>query len=113
MKLDCNEPAERVPLGISDKGNIVASCSRCKKDLMIFQLTKTNEELIKELKPAIITKIAVLCENCRHINSVIQIKGQFYPGAISDKAKFEIDENIQHGDGLTPNCDIVFKVKIK
>jgi len=110
MKLGINEPKERVPLGISDKGNIVASCGKCKKDLMIFQLTKTNEELVKESKEPITTKLVIFCESCNHINEVIQIKGQFYPGAANDQTRFEVDENIQHGDGLTPNCDVVFKV---
>lgn len=105
------EPKDRVPLGITDKGTIIASCNKCKENLMIFQLTKTNEELVKENKNPITTKIAIFCENCKHINKVVSIKGQFYPGAISDQIKFETDENIQHGDGMTPDCDIIFKVK--
>jgi len=110
MELGINAPKERIPLGISDKGNVVASCGKCKKDLMIFQLTKTNEELVKENKNPVTTKIAVYCENCKHINKVISIRGQFYPGSFNDNIKFEIDENIQHGDGLSPDCDVVFKV---
>jgi len=101
---------ERTPLGISDKGNVVATCSICKRDLMIFQLTKTNEELVGENKNPITTRIAVYCENCKNINRVISIKGQFYPGAANDQTKFEIDENIQHGGGLSPDCDVIFKV---
>lgn len=109
--LDINEPKERSSLGISDKGSIVATCSKCMKNLMVFQLTKTNEELVKELKSPITTKIAILCEKCKHINSVFSIRGQFYPGSIDDQTKFEIDENIIHGDGVTPDADVVFKVK--
>lgn len=111
MKLNVGEIKERIPLGISDKGNITASCSKCKKDLMVFQLTKTNEELVRESKEPITTKLAIFCESCNHINEVIQIKGQFYPGAANDQTKFEIDENIQHGNGMTPDCNIIFKVK--
>lgn len=113
MKLNVGEIKERIPLGISDKGNIIASCSKCMKNLMVFQLTKTNEELVKELKSPITTKIAIFCEKCKHINSVFSIRGQFYPGCVDDKSKFEIDETILHGNGLTPDADIIFKVLTK
>lgn len=111
MKLNTEEPQERTPLGISDKGNIVAACNKCKMNLMVFQLTKTNEELVRENKNPITTKVAVYCERCKHINGVIQIKGQFYPGAANDQVKFEINETIGHGEGLAPDCDVIFGVK--
>jgi hypothetical protein len=111
MQLNIGEPKERTPLGISDKGSIISGCNKCGKNLMIFQLTKTNEELVKERKEPITTTVAIFCETCKHINSIFTIKGQFYPGAFNDKIKFEVDENIQHGDGITPDCNIIFKVK--
>jgi len=113
MELNINEPGERITLGIADRGSVVAKCNKCEKNLMIFQLTKTNEELVKENKNPVTTKIAVYCENCKHINGIISIRGQFYPGAFNDNIKFEVDENIQHDEGMSPSCDIIFKVKIK
>jgi ssDNA-binding Zn-finger/Zn-ribbon topoisomerase 1 len=110
MELNINEPGKRITLGIADRGSVVAKCNKCEKNLMIFQLTKTNEELVGENKNPITTRIAVYCENCKNINRVISIKGQFYPGAANDQTKFEIDENIQHGGGLSPDCDVIFKV---
>jgi len=111
MELNLKQPGERVSLGLSDHGIVSATCSQCKKDLMIFQLTKTNEELVRENIQPITTKIAVFCERCNHINQVITIKGQFYPGCANDETRFEIDETILHGHGMTPDCNIIFRVK--
>jgi hypothetical protein len=104
MRLDLRKPEERAPLGLYDHGTIVASCSSCKKDLMVFQITKTNEELVRENIQPITTKVAVFCEKCQHMNKLMLIKGQFYPGCANDKTKFDVSDKVGETAGL-----VIFK----
>ncbi len=51
-------------LGLKDCGNINIECNKCNNKLIIFQITKTNEDLIDENLNPIITKALIVCEKC-------------------------------------------------
>ena len=98
---------QRAPrsLGLQDRGIVELKHDDDDRVLMVFQITKNNEDLKNEgLEPAIINVVAVDKNNNR-IGAAI-ILGQFYPGAPDNHTVFEpLDDVLNFTD-----ADVVFRV---
>lgn len=93
---------KRQKLGLQDRGVTTVECVDCSKHLMVFQITKNNEDLEKPVS----TKILIECGFCGGMSYVKNIDGQFYPGAANDNILFE------PLDPKTPKCfeyDVLFR----
>ncbi len=77
------------PLGLQDRGKIEIECADCGKSLMIFQITKDNNDLVNDGKDAITNQILVKCGFCGGRSYSTTINGQFYPGLPNDDMYFE------------------------
>lgn len=88
-KLNIQKAGKKAWLGLQDRGYKVIKCNCCQKTLMIFQITKDNNDLIKENNKPIFTRIMVLCGFCDNESRVETIEGQFYPGSPDDSISFE------------------------
>ncbi len=92
---------KRQKLGLQDRGITIVECADCNKHLMVFQVTKNNEDL----ENPICTKILVDCGFCSGMSYVQNIDGQFYPGAANDNTLFEpLDSKAARME-----CDVLFK----
>lgn len=90
---------------MKDYGCLIGKCDLCKRELLKFQITKSNEDLIEESKNPISTTLRVKCESCNFLNDPIKIDGQFYPGSVEDSIRFDVIEAEEDA-----GCDTVFKV---
>lgn len=91
-------------LGLQDRGSVSISCPDCSSKLMVFQITKNNNDLIAEKLDPIETRVVVLCDICGSKSYVTTIEGQFYPGAPDNNMGFEpIELKDLH------RCDVVFR----
>lgn len=102
-KIEIKKAEEKQLLGLKDKGKINIDCADCGKQLMVFQICKTNEDLIKDGLSPIKCKILVCCGLCGGQSLIIEVNGQFYPGAPNDQMGFENIEN-------NAACDFTFRV---
>ena len=98
---------QRAPrsLGLQDRGIVELKHDDDDRVLMVFQITKNNEDLKNEgLEPAI-TNVVAVDKNNNRIGAAI-ILGQFYPGAPDNHTVFEpLDDVLNFTD-----ADVVFRV---
>lgn len=98
---------ERQPklLGLQNRGKREVKCADCGELLMVFQITKNNDDIIRDGGKAISTQVLVDCGFCQGLSYVQTIDGQFYPGAPNDQMVFEPLE----AKDARVQCDIYFK----
>jgi len=102
-KIEIKQAQEKLLLGLKNRGKVYINCADCGGALMIFQICKTNEDLIKEGLSPICCKVLVNCGLCGGRSYLTEINGQFYPGSASDQLGFEnVDSNLE--------CDFAFRV---
>lgn len=87
--LNIQKSKNKTLLGLKDRGCKIIKCDNCSKDLMVFQITKNNQDLINEGNKPVFTRVMVLCCLCDNESKVETIEGQFYTGAPNDKMGFE------------------------
>ncbi|KKL49271.1 hypothetical protein LCGC14_2317130 [marine sediment metagenome] len=98
---------QRAPrsLGLQDRGIVELKHDDDDRVLMVFQITKNNEDLKNEgLEPAI-TNVVAVDKNNNRIGAAI-ILGQFYPGAPDNHTVFEPLESVLN----FTDADVVFRV---
>lgn len=101
--MDKESVFNREKLGLQDRGLQEICCKDCKTVLMVFQITKTNADLVKNHDRPMYTKVLVRCDHCGGSSDKKVVAGQFYPGAASNSTHFEPLEDKVEG------CDIVFR----
>jgi len=83
---------DREILGLKDRGIISVCCNKCKNNLVDFQVTKNNIDLVEENINPISTNALIICDMCKTNNS-INIKGQFYIGAGQENISLETKDS--------------------
>lgn len=98
---------QRAPrsLGLQDRGIIEIKHQDTGSVLMVFQITKNNEDLKDEKMNPAITNVVIVDKNNNKIGEGV-ILGQFYPGAPDNHTVFEPLEDVLH----FTDADIVFRV---
>lgn len=92
-------------LGLQDRGIMELKHEDDGRILMVFQITKNNEDLKAEGCDPAITNIVAVDKNNNKIGEAT-ILGQFYPGAPDNHTVFEPLEDVL---GFT-DADVVFRV---
>lgn len=92
-------------LGLQDRGIMELKHDDDDRVLMVFQITKNNEDLKAEGFDPAITNVVVVDKNDNKIGEAI-ILGQFYPGAPDNHTVFEPLDDVL---GFT-DADVVFRV---
>lgn len=91
-------------LGLKDRGQATIHCADCSCELMVFQITKNNKDLVADDINPIATRIMVHCGMCGGSSYIRTLEGQFYPGAPKDNMGFEPIE-CENSD----TCDVCFR----
>ncbi len=76
-------------LGLQDRGQAIVHCADCSSELMVFQITKNNDDLKRDGLDPVTTRIKVCCSICDGESYIRTLEGQFYPGAPGDDMAFE------------------------
>jgi len=97
----------RPKAGHKDCGTINASCLTCGKDLMVFQVTKSNSDLVKEGRDRIDTVARVMCL-CGGQSENVTIGGVFFVGCADDNMAFDIVD-----DTSSEGIDVTYKAWVK
>jgi len=92
-------------LGLQDRGIMELKHDDDGSVLMVFQITKNNEDLKDEGFDPSITNIVAVDKDDNKIGAAT-ILGQFYPGAPDNHTVFEPVENVLN----FTDADIVFRV---
>lgn len=78
-------------LGLKDYPTRNVSCKNCNINLVDFQITKSNEDLVEENVKPINTRALIICNTCDYREKV-EIRGQFYIGAGQENLTIDIIE---------------------
>ena len=99
---------QRAPrsLGLQDRGIVSIRHDQTDKILMVFQITKNNEDLKAEKMDPANTRVVLVDKNYKKIGYGI-IFGQFYPGAPDNHTVFEPLDSVLE---WTHIADVVFRV---
>jgi hypothetical protein len=88
---------EREFLGLKDYPIKSICCKTCSINLVDFQITKSNEDLVEENLNPITTNISIICNECNY-KETIKIRGQFYVGAGQENVAIDIIESVDYSD---------------
>ena len=92
-------------LGLQDRGIIEIKHDESDLVLMVFQITKNNEDLKAEGFDPAITNVVIVDKNDHKIGEGV-VLGQFYPGAPDNHTVFEPLESVLD----FTDADVVFRV---